>query len=143
MKIVAKAGATKSIWSLNEAPRLQAANHALKNFRELGHVIGQAVALHAIAKAEIWVAEVNALGIIQEWKQRLLMTLAPARPMGGQRSASAVQRERERERLLKPRDSVGYMRVIASIVLWFLHRVRVHVRYLYIRNPAPARWSRI
>lgn len=54
---------------------LQAANHALKNFRELGHVIGQAVALHAIAKAEIWVAEVNALGISQERKQRLLMTL--------------------------------------------------------------------
>jgi len=32
---------------------LQAANHALKNFRELGHVIGQAVALHAIAKAQL------------------------------------------------------------------------------------------
>lgn len=56
--------------SLNEAPRLQAANHALKNFRELGHVIGQAVALHAIAKAEIWVVEVKALGISQRNENR-------------------------------------------------------------------------
>ena len=28
----------------------KAANHALKNFRELGHIIGQAAALHAVAK---------------------------------------------------------------------------------------------
>lgn len=49
---------------------MQAANHALKNFRELGHVIGQAVALHAIAKAEIWVAEVKALGISQRNENR-------------------------------------------------------------------------
>ena len=105
VKILFEAGATKSVWSLNEAPRLQAANHALKNFRELGHVIGQAVALHAIAKAEIWVAEVKALGISQ-------------------------RNENRDSWWLFKRDIVGYKRVIASIMLWFLHRVPFHVRYL-------------
>lgn len=96
---------SSSVWSLNEAPRMQAANHALKNFRELGHVIGQAVALHAIAKAEIWVAEVKALGISQ-------------------------RNENRDSWWLFKRDIVGYMRAIASIMLRFLHRVPFHVRYL-------------
>lgn len=38
----------------------QAASHALKLFRELGHITGQAVAQHAIAKAR---ATLRAAGI--------------------------------------------------------------------------------